>query len=448
MIISCKVFSTVSILLKLISLANFLILQKVKAQNAFQIYPNTCFEQSETKFEDRTLCGLNFDVAKNDQQQQQQQKLSYQKCIELPGCCWYDNQCFLEENIPSVKKFQILMNLIQSTGVKKFDDPESSGKVTKSRLNINWFSKKYGSDSNSVFKNFEITRKIEGYLEKMPQCPVKDENLPHCQRTPCMGVSGDMVAQKKLDQDVFLCYQQIGCCFDMDLYMYKKSFGYSQKQESSGLETPVCYQAVFSPVYLDLTSNSNSINLWDANNVQKYTSRFQILSDMQETVWAEKNQCGHANPGELLNSFFQRYAATQQYNNYIFDFFRTYTRSETLLKVAYTLLDVLSPSCADGTQSSKNANNNSSNVADISVMNCHLLNCCHLEYINFRGNKVQRCVQAVNSEFWVDDMEFGKSFETVMDIVISQQQKKIILPTRQRNNEETCSKDDKSGISF
>ena len=121
------------------------------------------------------------------------------------------------------------------------------------------------------------------------------------------------------------------------------------------------------------------------------------------------------------------YPYAQQYNNYIFDFFRTYTKSETLLKVAYTLLDVLSPSCADGTQSSKNANNNSSNVADISVMNCHLLNCCHLEYINFRGNKVQRCVQAVNSEFWVDDMDFGKSFETVMDIVISQQQKKIIL---------------------
>lgn len=248
-----------------------------------------------------------------------------------------------------------------------------------------WFKNTYGSNSNSSFSSYKITKNMEKLISNLPACPVQDKNLPYCARTACS--PENLSKQESLDSNLYACLKEIGCCFDLELYLYKKTFG-------SQTKVPTCYSAVSSKIYLE---GPWELTAWDPNNIKSYTSRFKTLNEIQETKWAEKNQCPHAEAVKHLNTYLQRYLSTIFYNDEILNYFRTITKSSEMIKIANSVIDILSPSCGPN--------------ENIDSLNCHLLNCCHVSYVNFRNQSVNRCVKSIHAGFWSSDAAFVRGFE-------------------------------------
>merc|ERR1711970_880177 len=94
-----------------------------------------------------------------------------------------------------------------------------------------------GGQQNMMFNQ------MQGMLGRLPTCPV---NVPLCKREPCQPDN------PALDGDAYSCMAVKGCCFDMNLHLYKSFFG-------AYMNTPTCYRAVKSQLYYHYV---NSINPW------------------------------------------------------------------------------------------------------------------------------------------------------------------------------------------
>ena len=102
-----------------------------------------------------------------------------------------------------------------------------ANQISSYAQNVNSHLKRFGSqfDSNPT----------QSLIDKVPSCPV---NVPLCRRDPCEPSNPD------LEQDAFGCTNVPGCCFDMNLWLYKNWFGLYK-------EVPACYRSIKSPVYYD-----------------------------------------------------------------------------------------------------------------------------------------------------------------------------------------------------
>lgn len=240
-------------------------------------------------------------------------------CAKSPACIWNANlegdKCVLDGNLENDPKrlADVMQRLIKSSGVdamadqiedkgvdeaaqkKRFGTARTSSIFTTSQFNnpfisnqrqqsTAWVGNMFGQQQNNFgfgMQNNVLMPQInqmQSLLAKNPVCPV---NVPLCQRDPCQPEK-----QSALDQNAFMCGQVKGCCFDMNLFLYKQMFGFDQIYQN----VPVCHRAVKSNVYEWYTTQIAG-PVWMPQFSESVTAKLQAFDQENPEQWGFIEKC-------------------------------------------------------------------------------------------------------------------------------------------------------------
>lgn len=271
------------------------------------------------------------------------------QCAGSPICIWNANlegdKCVLDNDVEnSPKRLADLMEkLIKSTGVDQFqeqiedegledkaDEDEKTGRMRSTMRSSGIFNQQHFNNpfvqqqrqqSNSWLNNmFNVPQQnsfgfnqnfgnqnnifmgqvqnMQNLLAKNPVCPV---NVPLCKREACQ------IENPSLDMNAFACGQIKGCCFDMNLFLYKQMFGFDQMYQN----TPICHRAVKSDVY-EWYTNQIAGPVWMPQFSESVIGKLQAFDQKNPKQWGVLEGCPYNKEtmAPLALQIIQRFRAT------------------------------------------------------------------------------------------------------------------------------------------
>jgi hypothetical protein len=138
----------------------------------------------------------------------------------------------------------------------------------------NQLGNQLGNTNNLLFGQVQ---NMQNLLAKNPVCPV---NVPLCKREACQ------IENPSLDMNAFACGQIKGCCFDMNLFLYKQMFGFDQMYQN----TPICHRAVKSNVY-EWYTNQISGPVWMPQFSESVIAKLEAFDQKNPEQWGVLEGC-------------------------------------------------------------------------------------------------------------------------------------------------------------
>jgi hypothetical protein len=270
-----------------------------------------------------------------------------------------------------------------------------------------------GGQQNMMFNQ------MQGMLGRLPTCPV---NVPLCKREPCQPDN------PALDGDAYSCMAVKGCCFDMNLHLYKSFFG-------AYMNTPTCYRAVKSQLYYHYVNN---INPWLPEYSESVAAKLKTFDNESPEQWGLIEQCPYNRQTiiPLASQILQRFtsSATSMYQQPQYQAQMRAQQQQMMMTMAMTgggmndlagmmaggnpLLAFASLSSGDGLvdlgMKVVKALSSDFGWKGIDRYECRMYGGCWVANREVDDGVNGRCVKAFKMSDWTDDQMFVQAVSTAL----------------------------------